>query len=122
MEKTWNVVVAEPGKKAEVRVIPATCEALCELVGCHIELTQPLSDDTAVLCNEMGKQIGLPVNRILKDRDGNPVDVYCGTIVCIGYREKEYFDSLTDLEQALYRMIYDDPDFVYHKESEDEDE
>ncbi len=61
--KTWKVVVAKPGRKAEIREIPATYKALSELVGGHIELTEPVSDDTAVICNEEGKLLGLEPNR-----------------------------------------------------------
>lgn len=50
--KTWKVVVAKPGRKAEIREIPATYKALLDLVGGRIELTEPVSDDTAVICNE----------------------------------------------------------------------
>ena len=39
--KTWKVVVAKPGRKAEIREIPATYKALSDLVGGHIELTEP---------------------------------------------------------------------------------
>ena len=120
---TWKVVVAKPGKKAEIRVIPAVYESLKELVGGPVEVTEPLSEDTAVLCNEEGKLMGLPMSRIIRGDNGNPVDVYCGTIVCIGSRlENEKFDSLADIEAAIYRMMYDDPDFMYKNESEDSDD
>ena len=36
---TWKVVVAKPGKKAEIRVIPAVYESLKELVGGPVEVT-----------------------------------------------------------------------------------
>ena len=116
MDKTWKVVVAEAGKKAEVREIPANYEALRKLVGGPIEVTSPLSNDTAVICNEVGKLIGLPMNRLLRDQDGNAADVYCGTIVCIGARpQDEDFSSLTDIEAAIYLMLYNDPEFSASK-------
>ena len=110
--KTWKVVVAEPGKRAEVRQIPATYKALSELVGGPIEMTEPVSDDTAVICNEEGKLLGLSPNRGLYSTSGKLIDIYCGTIVCIGSRpDDEDFSSLTDMEAALYLMIYGDPEF-----------
>lgn len=115
--KTWKVVVAEPGKRAEVRQIPATYKALSELVGGHIEMTEPVSDDTAVICNEEGKLLGLAPNRGLYSSNGKLIDIYCGTIVCIGSRpDDEDFSSLTDMEAALYLMMYGDPEFGVSEE------
>lgn len=122
MNGTWRVVVAEPGKKAEVKTIPATYEALKKLVGGPVETTHPLTDDTAVLCNEVGKLIDLPMNRVMYDHSGNPADVYCGPIVCIGSRKDRVdFTSLTDIEAAIYMMLYDDPDFTESDECEEDD-
>lgn len=110
--KTWKVVVAEPGKKAEVREIPATYKALSDLVGGRIEMTEPVSEDTAVICNEEGKLIGLAPNRGLYSSDGRLIDIYFGTIVFVGARpDEENFSSLTDMEAALYLMMYGDPEF-----------
>lgn len=112
-KETWTVVVAEPGKKAEVRTIPANWKTISKIVGGPIEHTWPFSDDTAVLCNEEGKLTGLQPNRIIYDEDGTPIDVYCGTIVCIGARaEDDDFSSLTELEAVLYLMLYGDPDIT----------
>lgn len=112
-KETWTVVVAEPGKKAEVRTIPANWKAISKIVGGPIEHTWPFSDDTAVLCNEEGKLTGLQPNRIIYAEDGTPIDVYCGTIVCIGARaEDDDFSSLTELEAVLYLMLYGDPDIT----------
>ena len=116
--KTWKVVVAKPGRKAEIREIPATYKALLDLVGGRrIELTEPVSDDTAVICNEEGKLLGLEPNRGLYAEDGRLLDIYCGTIVCIGARqEDEDFSSLTDTEIAVYMMMYGDPEFSVRAE------
>lgn len=115
--KTWKVVVAKPGRKAEIREIPATYKALLDLVGGRIELTEPVSDDTAVICNEEGKLLGLEPNRGLYDEDGRILDIYCGTIVCIGARpDDEDFSSLTDTEIAVYMMMYGDPEFSVRAE------
>lgn len=114
--KTWKVVVAEPGKKAEVREIPATYRSLADLVGGPIEVTEPISEDTAVICNEEGKLIGLEPNRSMYSSDGRLTDIYFGTIVCIGARpQDEDFSSLTQMEAALYLMIYNDPEFSASK-------
>ena len=122
-KKTWTVVVAEPGKKAEVRTIPANFKELKKLVGGPVEHTEPFSGDTAVLCNEVGKLTGLQPNRIIYDDDGIPMDVYCGTIVCIGSRaEDDDYSSLTEMEAALYMMRYGEPDIpVRGKELEDDE-
>lgn len=112
MVKTWKVVVARPGRKAEIREIPATYKALSDLVGGYLELTKPVSDDTGVICNEEGKLLRLKPNRGMYDEDGRLIDIYYGTIVCIGARpDEEDFSSLTDTEIAVFMMRYGNPEF-----------
>ena len=61
MKNTIKVVVKEPGHRPEPREIPNTLEELRGFVGGHIEIYD-LAADLAIICNEDGKNLGLPLN------------------------------------------------------------
>ena len=64
-----RVLFLSPGKKAEMREIEPTLESMQSQVGGMIEEYMPFDDDAAIVCNEEGKMMGLPLNRAVKDED-----------------------------------------------------
>ena len=89
-EEKIKCLVIEPDKKPSVQVIDNTLEAKQELVGGLIEVVH-LSDTADLICNDGGKLIGLPANRIV----GN--DVIAGTFLVVGCEwDNEDFVSLSD--------------------------
>ena len=101
-----KVLVVEPLKKAYTKEISGLNE-MQAIVGGYIEMV-PLSDNepVAAILNADGKNIGLPYNRPLFDKDGNPFDVICGTFFVAGIGGEE-FTSLTDRQIAHYKAMYD---------------
>lgn len=66
-------------------------------VGGYIEEIAPFPDPVAIICNEEGKIDGLPLNRAIKDEDGDIVDVIAGTFLVVGCNPDESnFASLSD--------------------------
>ena len=84
-----------------------------------MEFTNPITDDVTVITNDNSIALGMEPNRVIRDEDGDPVDVYCGPMVIIGETEDGDFRSLTESEIILYLMAYGEPDF---KKDEDEGE
>lgn len=66
-----TVVCVEPGKPAYLKTIETGLESLQHEVGGYIEATYPWEDTAAIICNEEGKITGLPLNRSLRDDEGN---------------------------------------------------
>ena len=97
-----KVFLAEPGKKAKVTEIENTLENLQKIVGGYIECIYPFEDNVGLICNEEGTLIGLEPNRVLRDDEGNAVDIIFGTFIITGLTEDD-FGSLTD-EQAEYYL------------------
>ena len=101
MKKEMNVVVKEPGKAPEVRMVTDDLHEMQRLVGGWIEIVRPFEDmHTLLVCNEEGVY-----------RDGRP-NVQIGNTVIFGpfficseeTGEDGYeFAGLTD-EQADYFM------------------
>ena len=111
-----KVLRIQPKKYPEVIEIDGSLKSLQKEVAGPIQAVYPWDDPVALICNEEGKLIGLEPNRSMYSSDGRLTDIYFGTIVCIGARpQDEDFSSLTQMEAALYLMIYNDPEFSASK-------
>ena len=96
-----NVLFISPGKHAEMREIGETLEDMQKAVGGYIEEYMPFEDDVALVCNEEGKMLGLPLNRGITDEKGQLQDIIAGDFfICYAPLESEKFLSLPpDLEE-----------------------
>lgn len=92
-----KVMVVEPMKVPEVKEISGSLKSMQEVVGGYIEGYYPFEKEPlAIVCNEEGKLLGLPQNRMVI-QDHSPVDILCGTFfICSLDQEEEGFSSLTD--------------------------
>ena len=111
MSKMIKVVLAEPGKKAKATEIENTLENLQKIVGGYIECIYPFEDNVGIICNEEGKLIGLEPNRVLRDENGNAVDIIFGTFIVTGLTEDD-FGSLTDEQTKYYAELFRCPESI----------
>jgi len=74
-----KILVVEPMKEPYAKEIQGTLEEMQAIVGGYIQAVYPFEDPVAVVCNDEGKLMGLPYNRLLRDDSGRPYDVLCGT-------------------------------------------
>lgn len=84
MREKIRVVIAEPGKLAEVREIESTAEAMQAIVGGWLEVV-PLGDPEDRLdcwLNEEGRLLGLPFNRNVPAPIGGFWDLHSTFFVC----------------------------------------
>ena len=93
-DSTIAVLIVEPGKEPYVKEIDSGLESLQHEVGGYIEAIYPYEDPVALVCNEEGKLEGLPLNRALRDEDGDIYDVVAGTFMVVGLTD-DSFGSLT---------------------------
>ena len=57
----------------------------------------------ALICNEEGKLLNLPLNRALRDDEGNVYDIISGTFfVCAAPPDSDRFEGLTDQQVKTY--------------------
>ena len=102
-------VVVEPGKKPEIKEIDSSLEGLQALVGGYIQAIYPYEDPVGIVCNEEAKLEGLPLNRALRDEDGEIYDIVAGTFAIVGLTD-DSFGSL-DSELALkYAKLFEQPE------------
>lgn len=96
-----RVLKVEPGKAPEEVTMPNTLEALQAAVGGDIEAVG-LDSDAYLICNELGKLIGLPANRRV---NGEPI---AGTFLIVGSTDGD-FCSLSGEDAAYYDRELSEP-------------
>lgn len=110
-EDLMRVVYVEPNKAPRVMEMPHTLEAEQKAVGGLIELVYN-DDDTAIVCNDEGKLIGMEGNRRL----GNGT-IIAGPFFVVGLTEDD-FRSLTDEEVVKYMNQFAEPEQISQEEVE----
>ena len=93
-DSTITILVVEPGKGPYEKEIDSGLSSLQHEVGGYIQAVYPFEEPVAILCNEEGKFEGLPLNRALRDDDGEIYDIVAGTFLVVGLTE-DNFGSLT---------------------------
>ena len=104
-----TVLVVEPGKKPYAKEISSELSSLQHEVGGYIQAVYPYEDPVAIICNEEGKLIGLPLNRALRGEDGQIYDVIAGTFLIVGLGEED-FTSLTPQYMKQFKEKFDTPE------------
>ena len=98
-----KIIVVEPQKKPVVQEIDAGLEAMQKIVGGSIEAVYPFDEPVALICNEAGKLLNLPLNRALRDEEGNVYDIISGTFfLCAAPPDSDRFVGLTDQQAKTY--------------------
>lgn len=92
-----QVVIVEPEKKPRVQSIEDSLASMQEIVGGTIQAVYPFDEPVALICNDEGKLLNLPLNRALRDSDGRVYDIVAGTFfLCGATASSDRFDSLTE--------------------------
>lgn len=104
-----NVLMVEPGKVPYAVDIGEGLEALQAAVGGDIQAVYPYDDPVALICNEEGKLMGLPLNRALRDDEGNIYDILAGKFFLCGLGEENFADLPADLMEK-YRQQFEHPE------------
>lgn len=93
-EENIRVLVVEPGKDPEVRIIENSLEDVQQIVQGYIEcvtLYDKAGENLVLICNEEGKIRNLPMNAMIPEID----DMIFGTFLIAG-TDRDEFASLTD--------------------------
>lgn len=102
-----RILVIEAGKLPEVRDIDGSLESMQKIVGGLIEAVYPFEEPVALICNDEGKLLGLPMNRQLKEIG----DIIHGTFfICAAPADSESFASLSDKQIKRYAERFPFPE------------
>ena len=106
-----RVIVVEPKKKPMVQDIGSDLESMQKIVGGPIQAIYPFGEPVALICNEEGKLLNLPLNRALRDDEGNVYDIISGTFfVCAAPPNSDHFAGLTDQQVKTFIERFDMPE------------
>lgn len=98
MKNTIKVILIKQNSEPKLIKIENSLEEMQRIVGGFIEMVMPFEDDIAIVCNDMGKCMGLPFNRKIKN------DYIAGDFfLCYAPIDSEDFESVPD--QLIQKYI-----------------
>ena len=96
-----NVLMVEPGKAPYETQIGDDLQSMQALVGGYIQAVYPFEQSVALVCRESGKLDGLPLNRTLRDADGDIYDIVAGNFFIVGLSESDFTDLPHELAEQF---------------------
>ncbi len=106
---TMTVLLVEPNQHPRPVEIGTELEDLQGAVGGYIEVVYPFDEPVGLVMNEEGKLDGLPLNRALRDEDGEIYDVVAGSFLVVGLTD-ENFGSLTPDQMKTFEEKFHSPE------------
>lgn len=98
-----RILLVEPGKQPVLKEVDGSLKSMQEVVGGTIQALYPFEEPVALICNDEGKLLGLPLNRALRDETGKIYDIIAGTFFLCGAPEgNDRFESLTNEQQLNF--------------------
>ena len=89
-ENTLSVLKIAPGQHPQQVEIDNDLKALQQAVGGSIGASYPFADPVAIVYADDGKLMGLPLNRALRDEDGQMYDAVAGDFLVVGLGEEDF--------------------------------
>ena len=104
-----NVLVIEPYKEPYEKEINGKLKTLQGFVGGLIQVLYPFEDEhIGLICNDEGKLLGLPLNRALRDENGDIYDIIAGTfLICSAPPDSENFAGLSEEQMQKYKSKFE---------------
>ena len=96
-----NVLMVETGKAPYETQIGDDLQSMQALVGGYIQAVYPFEQPVALVCCESGKLDGLPLNRALRDSDGDIYDIVAGRFFIVGLGESDFTDLPHELAEQF---------------------
>ena len=78
-------------------------------MGGIIEVVYPFEDNVGLIMNEEGKIEGLPLNRALRDDQGELYDIIAGDFLVVGLTEDD-FGSLSQEQMDKFEKLFHQPE------------
>ena len=108
-----RIIIVEGGKRPYEAELEHDLKSMRRCVGGDIEAVyEPGGRGAALICNDEGKLLNLPLNRALRDEEGEIYDIIAGTFfVCGAPPDSESFTSLTDEQVDYWLKRFAKPEF-----------
>ena len=109
---TLTVLEIAPGQYPKQVEISDDLKALQHAVGGNIGASYPFSDPVAIVYNDEGKLMGLPLNRALRDESGQSYDVIAGTFLVVGLGDEDFISLSPELAQKYEEHFHQPEAFI----------
>ena len=96
-----NVLMVEPGKAPYETQIGDDLRSMQAAVDGYIQAVYPYKEPVALICNEDGKLNRLPLNRALRDSDGDIYDIIAGNFFIAGLGQNDFTDLPHELAEQF---------------------
>ena len=107
-----KVLMVQPGEIPHETDIEPGLESLQAAVDGPIQAVYPYEDPVALICNQEGKFLGLPLNRALRDDTGEIYDIIAGNFLITGLGEESFSDLPPDLLEKYKEQFLAPESFV----------
>ena len=108
-----RIIIVEGGKRPYEAELEHDLESMCRCVGGNIEAVyEPGGRDAALICNDEGKLLSLPLNRALRDEHGEAYDVVAGTFLVVGLGEEDFASLTPELAEKFEKKFHQPEDFI----------
>lgn len=109
-----RILVVEPERRPEVKEIDGSLRTMQDIVGGYIQAIYPFDDPVALVCNDEGKLMNLPLNRGLRDEDGQMYEIVSGTFfLCGAPADSDHFTGLTTEQIERYKKRFRTPEMFW---------
>ena len=107
-----KVLIVEPNRAPYSAEITDGLKGMQRIVGGLIDAVYPFAEPVALVCNDEGKLLGLPLNRALYDADNGKIcDIVAGTFFLCGCPlDGDCFTSLTESQIQHYADVFHTPE------------
>ena len=103
MNEKIRVLIVEPEKAPYESEIESSLTAMQTVVGGMIQAVYPFEEPVALVCNDEGKLLGMPLHRGLF-MENILYDVIAGTfLICGAPPDSDHFTSLTNEQISCFR-------------------
>ena len=93
-----KVILVKPNEMSEVVDIDPSLESMQSIVGGLIQEYMPFEDEVAIICNEEGKNMHLPLNRAIRVKNSEFMEIIAGT----------FFMAYAPIDSENYKSMPDD--------------
>ena len=96
-----NDLMVEPCKAPYETQIGDDLQSMQAVVGGYIQAVYPYEEPVALICCVSGKLDGLPLNRALRDSDGDVYDIIAGNFFIAGLGQNDFTDLPHELAERF---------------------
>lgn len=115
--RTLQVLLIRTMEAPKVVEIKDELSEMQKLVGGYIQEIMPFDDEVALICNEEGKINRMPLNRAIRDEEGEIMDIIAGDFfLCSAPVTRETFESLSKEQMEKYQDKFKYPEQFIQRE------